>query len=380
MSRANVEQSLTGLIPTLNGPLPPELVELALSLLTRSRSVAHSLKPDEEIARPYACAQLACERYTDFSIHAREECRADYDRLKKRLNLPTIASRPPCPPRIYKKLYNYLSSALPAPTTTREPQTPLKATNSAPASARKSPKNPLSGRKTPRSTRREEQGEDPPEWVMHTIRSLVKEFDYPSAAPHIYSGVESIYPLLARMSAAAPETPSKRPRRAATAPQASSTGVTNARILSLIVVTFLYVLTRMKDQDVTPEQYNEWRETAVHTVLALPAGETTAYEELSLEAERMMPMAQEEGWLHMEWFSNVTPQEEAYEMDDIEMTENTARLAAGKSSGLRFGGSDYIGLGTMMQESTDYLGKRQQEDYKKWKAKIMAHVQELEAT
>jgi origin recognition complex subunit 6 len=63
MDRPSVEQALTGLIPALNGPLPAELVELALSLLTRSRSVAHSLKSDEEIARPYACAQLACERY-----------------------------------------------------------------------------------------------------------------------------------------------------------------------------------------------------------------------------------------------------------------------------------------------------------------------------
>lgn len=63
MSRASIEQALIGLIPALNGPLPPELVELAVSLLARSRSVASSLKSDEEIARPYACAQLACERH-----------------------------------------------------------------------------------------------------------------------------------------------------------------------------------------------------------------------------------------------------------------------------------------------------------------------------
>jgi origin recognition complex subunit 6 len=66
MSKATIEQALTGLIPTLNGPLPVELVDLALSLLARSRSVANSLKPDEEIARPYACAQLACDRYAVF--------------------------------------------------------------------------------------------------------------------------------------------------------------------------------------------------------------------------------------------------------------------------------------------------------------------------
>jgi origin recognition complex subunit 6 len=63
MSRATAEQALTGLVPALNGPLPQELIDLTLSLLARSRSVASSLKSDEEIARPYACAQLACERY-----------------------------------------------------------------------------------------------------------------------------------------------------------------------------------------------------------------------------------------------------------------------------------------------------------------------------
>jgi len=62
MSKATVEQALAVLVPTWNGPLPPELLELAVSLLSRSRSVAHSLKSDEEIARPYACAHLACER------------------------------------------------------------------------------------------------------------------------------------------------------------------------------------------------------------------------------------------------------------------------------------------------------------------------------
>ncbi|KAJ4367600.1 hypothetical protein N0V83_007185 [Neocucurbitaria cava] len=362
MSRAAIEQSLTGLIPTLNGPLPPELVELAFSLLTRSRSVAHSLKPDEEIARPYACAQLACER------------------LKQRLNLPAISSRPPCPPRIYKKLYSYLSSALPATATNRELATPRKTTDSAPASARNTPRTALSGRKTPRSGKKSDgKAEEAPEWIMPTIRSLVKAFDYPSAAPHIYTGVESILPLLARMSAAAAETPSKRPGRAATTSQASSAGVAEYRILSLIIVTFLYVFTRMKDQDVTPEQYNEWRETAVNTLLDSPHGKDTTYEELSLETEQMMPMAQEEGWLQMEWFLNVTPQGHENEMEGIEMTGNTTLIVSVRSSGPKSGGSDYIGLGTMMQDATDYLGEHQRDDYENWKTRIMARVQELEA-
>lgn len=58
----SVAQALNGLIPTLTGPLPPELLELAVSLLAQSRSNASSLKADEEIARSYTCANLACER------------------------------------------------------------------------------------------------------------------------------------------------------------------------------------------------------------------------------------------------------------------------------------------------------------------------------
>lgn len=58
----SMAQTLTVLVPTLTGPLPPELLELAVSLLAQSRSKASSLKADEEIARAYACANVACER------------------------------------------------------------------------------------------------------------------------------------------------------------------------------------------------------------------------------------------------------------------------------------------------------------------------------
>lgn len=57
-----VVQALNGLIPSLIGPLPSGLVELATSLLAQSRNKASSLKADEEIARSYACANIACER------------------------------------------------------------------------------------------------------------------------------------------------------------------------------------------------------------------------------------------------------------------------------------------------------------------------------
>lgn len=57
-----IAHTLNGLVPTLSTPLPPELLELAISLHTQSRNKASNLKAEEEIARSYACAHLACQR------------------------------------------------------------------------------------------------------------------------------------------------------------------------------------------------------------------------------------------------------------------------------------------------------------------------------
>jgi origin recognition complex subunit 6 len=59
----SIEQSLLALLPSLNTALPAPLVELASSFLAQSRHRASTLKAEEEIARPYACAHIACNRY-----------------------------------------------------------------------------------------------------------------------------------------------------------------------------------------------------------------------------------------------------------------------------------------------------------------------------
>ena len=239
----------------------------------------------------------------------------------------------------------------------------------------------MTGKRTPQTAQKIDSGAgEPPAWIMPCIRVLVKKFSYPLAAPHVYTGVESILPLMARMAAAAAETPSKRPRRAANASQAPMAAVAESRIFALVVVVFLYVLTRMMDENVTPELYDERQTMAIHTLLELPVATNVAYDELSLEIEELMAVAQQEGWLQMEWFLNVTPPTDQDEMEGINMTdENASRLTASKYLGFRNGESDYIGLGTMLQDATDYLGERQRQDYKTWKAKIMARVEEIEA-
>ncbi|KAK6414930.1 hypothetical protein LTR95_017656, partial [Oleoguttula sp. CCFEE 5521] len=94
-----IERSLHLIVPTAPS-LPSTLIDLASSLLAQSRAKVPKLKQDEEIARTYACCHLACER------------------LKHKVNLEVGKIAPPCGPRVYKKLYGFLDSALPlAPAT-----------------------------------------------------------------------------------------------------------------------------------------------------------------------------------------------------------------------------------------------------------------------
>lgn len=69
---------LNSLVPGLNEPFPAELVELARALLVESRGKASSLKADEEIARSYACSNLACERCVAFVADNRLNNCANY--------------------------------------------------------------------------------------------------------------------------------------------------------------------------------------------------------------------------------------------------------------------------------------------------------------
>ncbi|RJE23985.1 hypothetical protein PHISCL_03691 [Aspergillus sclerotialis] len=238
MNNRPVEQALATLLPTHANDLPQELLSLSLSLVAQSRSFSTHLKPEEEIARPYACAEIACRR------------------LSRALKLPPLLGNPPCPPKAYKNLYGFLERSLstsiagpkrsgstsvtgtptrsgnsqttpskrtpvsanttpskqpaatptphrPKPTPTRQ-ATPLKRALSTEAptleSRRKSPKLRPNGLSSNSSI------PDAPGWVMNSIRTLCKTLSTPAPRtnsfsrppisktlpPHIFAGVSSI--------------------------------------------------------------------------------------------------------------------------------------------------------------------------------------------
>ncbi|KAI0968000.1 origin recognition complex, subunit 6 [Xylaria arbuscula] len=127
MSRT-LEPTLYSLLPSHATTLPQPLLDLASSLLAQSRQTAGALKADEEVARSYACAHIACER------------------LKITLDLPPIQVRPPIPPRLYKRLYTHLDNVLPSTSSrTRTPSSKAKESNLF-GSAQRTPTRPTPGK------------------------------------------------------------------------------------------------------------------------------------------------------------------------------------------------------------------------------------------
>ncbi|KAI1812721.1 hypothetical protein GGS20DRAFT_520530 [Poronia punctata] len=204
MSRT-LEPTLYSLLPNYSTALPQPLLELASSLLAQSRQSASTLKADEEIARSYACAHIACER------------------LKISLNLPPIQARPPIPPRLYKRLYAHLDNVLPStaslskPTRIRTPTSkareaglfgsaqriPSRGTPTKESSLAKYRSPVVKGDGTPTKSaskppqipaKRKAGGRDStlPAWIRPTVQLLCKELDQDSIGRTVLAGMHTI--------------------------------------------------------------------------------------------------------------------------------------------------------------------------------------------
>ncbi|OMP88156.1 Origin recognition complex subunit 6 [Diplodia seriata] len=368
-----IEQALVGLVPAHNGPLPPELLNTAVSLLAQSRNKASSLRPEEEIARTYVCAHLACER------------------LKQRLNLPPIAPRPPIPPRSYKKVYAYFDSALTTTTTPSssfsgapgpQPQTPSRrATRAAATTTTTTPTSkrtaapttattpsrtptaktaatttPRGGARTPTATtasgkrkrgtattttpsaaRNGDNDDDGivPSYVTPLIRALCRALGAPGAAvPHVYAGVRSIL----REGAAGgsdnnnnnnnnnttPSRSSARNKRRSSGGATAATTTTMKKVEErdvppLIAVLLMYTMVRLGGRPTNAAEQRERRAKAVEVVWGeceACEGWWGSEEALVGRVENLLVEAKERGWLDMEWFGNVVQGDADVEMGD----------------------------------------------------------------
>ena len=387
-------QALMGLIPTLTGPLPSELLELAMSLLAQSRSKASNLKADEEIARSYACANLACERCETPQgsiFHQMAGWLTASFRLKQSLALPKIEPRPPCPPKVYQKLYRYLDGALPAGT--RRTARPLRhsASTTTPQSSPAKPRTPAKATPLKPDTRQKKTPQrlsaaiiEAPAWTMPVIRQLCNKMGAPAAPHHIFAGVSSIL--------------------------ASQQQQSTIKIPALVVAVYVLVTTRLAGTETAPDEYRARRTLALEVVKDATRDDEANIQVGDSDVDDCMREVKDQKWTQMDWFRNITPgigvglaaaaEDDADEGSGDDNADEGAFLPLTRRSLGRRGSldQDYLqaGLGTMvrvplpflgyhsllmhlkMRDQVDYLSDNRRLEYQAWKKNILIQIEELE--
>nr|POE56697.1 hypothetical protein CFP56_33669 [Quercus suber] len=406
----SIEQNLTLLLPT-HAFLPPELVHLSTSLLAQSRSKAASLKPDEEIARTYACCNIACER------------------LRNKLGLDVAKTNPPIKPKIYVKLHAYLTGAL---NTTKSPQTPspqkrgwrqLKtATSSRDGSNGSSiglkSTTPPSGRvaqkrKVHHGIVEPETEQEMPIWVMPLLSQLCGALHAEGAAAHAYAGAQSVlaYERTRGTDDAINECFNKRRR---TLLDDHANGDSMSELPCLLLAVYFHVSNRLNGEELG-HNYQARKLKGIEvmrtylnsqkigTVPAFPADERSAEDDIDMYVQRGKVL-----WHGMEWYTNIPPAAPLIRTDD-ERKNELEICAAGDSDvesrqygmqkqsaktplrrkekhGSRFLDEDddvaaaglFPALGTMFHPAIDWLNHDRYNEFNGWKREIFRECAALE--
>ncbi|KAM3066100.1 hypothetical protein ACMFMG_010558 [Clarireedia jacksonii] len=399
-----IELVLTNLIPRHSGAIPSALLDLSSSLLAQSR-VKCSLNAEQEIARTYACAHIACER------------------LKTTLNLPKIEPRPPVPPSVYKKLYAYLESTLqsgtprkrarytddvprsgshlstPSRTQKRTPgrnDTPIKSNLPTPQRGTPSKGRSLAGFRTPKKGLKFEKRDDSriPRWIAVVGREMCRELGTEDATAHVLAGVESIVWMDMERDG-----------------KAGGKEMTMGKWPALMIAVWAHVRKRLREVEangeaivMTKEGFAEWRGEAVEFLRGVrrdegvkgrvekgAGGEEMGWKgwDLSSEGEEeedegrnekdvndWMREINAQGWLDMDWYYNIT----STSTSALENSKSNSRSASeeaeeGVQRALVREDEMRYGLGTMRQKKVDYLTEERRAAYKVWERRIRGEIE-----
>ncbi|KAL7799788.1 origin recognition complex subunit 6 domain-containing protein [Trichoderma ceciliae] len=370
-----VELALVSLMPTYGSDLPATLVESASSLLAQSRHLASTLKADEEIARPYACAHIACNR------------------LKITLDLPTIEPRPPIPPRVYKRLYAHLDNILPNTSAsgrrTRNAVSKQRDAGDSPAASqsRPLPSRPEPSKESSLARFRKQTGSDvkPPmkhngqghasikesdmyPWVQPVIRHLCAGSGHKKLAPSMLAGMEAILTSGGRKTK-------------------DGWALGNASALCAAIIFFVAVRVRDVDREqaIRPDIYDPTRLEILGQLsrarqeVEVKAVELDAFWEGwtdvdSDDFDAAVSRVREESWLEADWYNGIT--------DVINMSlQQDDDVADGQDDD----DDDALQVqqqraDTMFQERYDYLSESRRAEYKAWKDATLARISVLSAS
>lgn len=330
---------------------------------------------------------------------------AQIDRLKQRLNLPKIESRPPCGPKIYKKLYAYLDGALLA-TRSIEPSSALHKSAPPPKAPQKlqdgnrSVPTIQAGKVVPSHKRKVHIGlnstdtnphgdENIPDWLISSLRQLCKQLNAPTAYPHVYTGILSVAQVTTQI---ADKRPAKRGTRDAFHVQTDD--LPERDWPALIIAVLLIVLANMPSSLEPSESIGP----AVQILIDLERVNVADADQVVASVEELLEV---EGprWEEMEWFKSMADSgsclhDEPFSDDDLLNESLTAVNQAAAShhevSTSRrihnrnteqiqaLHSSVQVGLGTMMQDKVHWLSESRQVDFVRWKAHILKKIELIE--
>ncbi|RYC54564.1 hypothetical protein CHU98_g11648 [Xylaria longipes] len=382
MSRT-LEPTLYSLLPSYSTALPQPLLELASSLLAQSRHSAGALKVDEEVARSYACAHIACER------------------LKISLDLPPIQVRPPIPPRLYKRLYAHLDNVLPSTSLSRPGRirtptskakeaglglfgsaqripsrgTPTKESSLAkfrsPAATRGDGTPTKSASKPPPLPAKKKAGglnSTLPAWIRPTIQLLCKELDQELIGRTVLAGMQTIVAPHGRRTKDQWVNDHLTPLLAA---------------VYCLVAGQLYVL--MHGRDLDNKQYSKIRKSILNILeqtqekIAVPGMDEDELwigwsDVTSKDVDKAMAEIIKRGWEKDEWFGGFEDMVKRSESDakgsrdEVDMEDEDSRI----SEKLHVHRAD-----TMFQSRWDMTDQKRRE-YREWEDGIMQRIEEIE--
>ncbi|RVX67641.1 hypothetical protein B0A52_08170 [Exophiala mesophila] len=391
MSSSTVRQSLQLLLPSHASKLPPSLVHLSESLLAQSRQRASNLKPEEEIARTHACCEIACRRL-------RAQCR-----------LPAVKSGgAPCKPVVYKKLVAFLdglldekggasASASMARSKAAGPATPTSKKRAADGSVKSSRgdrdiASPIDAG-TPSRTKKSHaflgkiktinpasalaEGElEAPKFTMPSIRRLGRLFDTPLLAPHVYTGTCIVLKLAGVWPPSAETDDGDQGTRI---PSGASLDET---VTGLLIALYLMTLTKMQTSKMTVPVYKAISQQAVQEL---------QYPYRSAGVEEWIRCVNRDGYIRdQDWWENVPEAEFEFEYreDFAESEDDDDDMLSGKKTRLRVAdvrgeeqddpeGVLLPGLGTMMQESVDFLSDDRTKAFEVWKKNTLRKLDRM---
>jgi origin recognition complex subunit 6 len=298
-------------------------------------------------------------------------------RLKTTLNLPKIEPRPPCPPRIFSKLYSYVDKTLVSASTSRkrarqnERQTgPERET--LPERHTPSKDKSFEGFRTNRTPRPGLKYAGMknvllPRWVGPAIRTVCKEMDTGNAVPHVFAGVETLLFLLP--------------------PQAGEQKL-EGKIAALIAAVWFYVTVKMEAAPTDDQAFRQRRKRVFGILKGLKGDEAVnakvgegeeAWEGWDVvtvkDVDAWLLEITEKGWLRMEWYGNVedgggvsgdVPDEEE---DHDEEDEQIKRVQKRKKEW-----GKNVGRGSMKQDEFDYLSEEKKHAHAVWKEAMLAII------